>query len=83
MVSNGLPIFQSSNFCYGVFFMWLFQALFFYYFNNIKFIDEETIFSTKKLGDDSVRTPITAIIMGMYLFITNIVLLNLLITIFK
>ena len=63
--------------------MWLFQALFFYYFNNIKFIDEETIFSTKKLDDDSVRTPVTATIMGMYLFITNIVLLNLLITIFK
>ena len=63
--------------------MWLFQALLFCYFNNIKFIDNETIFSTKKLDDDGTRTAVTATIMGMYLFITNIVLLNLLITIFK
>ena len=48
---------------------------------KIYILEEETIFSTNKHYDE--YEPLVAIIMGIHLFITNVILLNLLIAIFK
>ena len=48
-----------------------------------KCLEEETIFSTKKRYGDDNYVRLVAAIMGIHLFLTNIILLNLLSAIFK
>ena len=55
----------------------------FYFSIDLKLLEEETIFSTEIRGDDNDYVPLVVAIMGIHFFISNIILLNLLIAIFK